>query len=63
MNVVVSGNLFPLSIEIKIGEACSSKDQRIAASFILLLIDDQRKWNPWLRGQYTNSEIKHSTDT
>ena len=62
MNVVVSGNLFPLSIEIKRGEAYSSKED-IAASFILLLIDDQRKWNPWLRGQYTNSEIKHSTDT
>ena len=62
MNVVVSGNLFPLSIEIKRGEACSSKED-MAASFILLFIDDQRKRNPWLRGQYTNSEIKHSTDT
>ena len=26
MNVVVSGNLFPLCIEIKRGEACSSKE-------------------------------------
>jgi len=55
MNVVVLGNLFPLSIEIKRGEACSSKED-IAASFMLLLIDDQKKWNPWLKGRYTNSE-------